>query len=74
MALLCKRSLNYCCNMAMVGCFCLFVFQSGPFFRTKCTGVNGKVLYPKSVYFFFFFFFLVFEIQHIRLLWCRGES
>lgn len=29
---LCKRSLNYCCNMVTDGCFCLFFVDSSPGF------------------------------------------
>jgi hypothetical protein len=58
MALLCKRSLNYCCNMAMVGCFCLFVFPVRTFSSGQnVLGLTGKYYIRRACIFFFYFFF-----------------
>lgn len=56
MALLCKRSLNYCCNMAMVGCFCLFVFPVRTFSSGQnVLGLTGKYYIRRACIFIFYF-------------------
>lgn len=59
---LCKRSLNYCCNMVTDGCLFIFVDFDPRFLLGRCVGL-GKGTYPKGL-----FFFLCCKIQD---MWCR---